>query len=179
MKVNFLFGLTLSVATGCSSSYYVANEPAPDKYSLAQVNETAKDQSFTISTIHGEEIDATDLFVTGDSTSFLEPSFASTENRSAIPTSSVETITIKDAGAGAVDGLVWGAIVGAAGGLLLGTLAVIAYGLPATEDWVEVTGWVAGTAVVGGGVGAGVGALIRHSDEYIFQSQSNSSQEHK
>lgn len=175
MKTYLLFALTLSVATGCSSSYDVANEPTPGKYSFTQVNENAKDQSFTILTTQGEEIDATDLFVRGDSTSFLEPSVASTNKRSTIATSSVERITIKQTGAGAVDGLVWGAIVGAPIGLLLGSAAAALEDNGEAFDWAVVAGSVAVASVLGGGVGA----LIRHSDEYIFRSQSNSSQKDK
>lgn len=171
MKAYFLFGLTLSVATGCSSSYNVGNEPAPDTYSFAQVNENAKDHSVTIWTMQGEEISATDLFVRGDSTTFLQ---STTEKRIAIATSSVETITIKKVGAGAIDGLIPGAIIGVPAGLLLGSIAV------AFKDNRDVDGPVAAGVFAGVAVlGASVGAMIGHTDEYIFQSKSNNSQKEK
>jgi hypothetical protein len=170
MKACFLFGLTLSVATGCTSSYDVANEPAPDKHSFAQVNEDAKGQSFTISTVHGEEIDATDLFIGADSASFLEPSVLYTDKRSTIPTSSIKTIIIKHVGAGAVDGLVWGVIVGTPIGALAGAAAE---GIQGEATPALATASVIVTAAA---LGAGVGAIIRHTDEYIFQSTNNNSQ---
>ncbi len=171
MKTHLLFGLTMSVATGCSSSYHVGNEPAPDTYSFAQVSENAKGYSVTIWTIQGEEIRATDLFVRGDSTSFLQ---STTEKRITIATSSVETITIKKAGAGAVDGLIPGAILGVPAGWLVGSMAA------AFDDNRDVDGAVAAGVFAGVVVlSAGVGAAIRHTDEYIFQSKNNNSQKEK
>lgn len=171
MKTYFLFGLTLSVGIGCSSSYDVGNEPAPDKYSFAQVNENANDQSVTIWTIQGEEIRATDLFVRGDSTTFLQ---STTKKRIAVATSSVERIAIKNAGAGAIDGLIAGAIVGVPAGWLFGSAVA------SLNDKNGVDGPAA--AIVFGGtavLGAVVGGLIHHTDVYIFQSKHSNSQKEK
>lgn len=171
MKACFLFGLTLSVAAGCSSSYTVGNEPGPDTYSFAQVNENVKDHSVAIRTLQGEEMRATGLFVGSDSTSFL---LSSTNKRMTVATASVETITIKKAGAGAINGLIPGAIIGAPAGLLLGSLAV------AFKDNRDVDGPVAAGVFAGvAALGAGVGALIGHTDEYILQSKNNNSQQEK
>lgn len=172
MKTCFLFGLTLSVATGCSSSYYVGNEPIPDKYSIAQVNENSKDHSVTIRTMQGEEIGATNLFVSGDSTSFLR---STREKRITIATASVETITIKSVGAGAIDGLIPGAIVGVPAGWIFGSLVAAGEDRVNSIDGPTAAGVFAGTAALG----ALVGATIGHSDVYIFQSTNNTSQKEK
>lgn len=172
MRAYLILTLTLLAAIGCTSSYNVSNKPAPDTYSLAQVNENAKNQSFTISTMDGEEIRATDLFVGDDSTTFLQ---SPTDKRITIATSSVKIITIKSVGAGAIDGLKVGAIAGTPIGLLFGSIAAKLEDNGMAVDWVAATGLIAGTAVLG----AGVGALIRHTDEYIFQSKNNNSQKEK
>ena len=171
MKTYLLFGLTLSVATSCSSSFNVSNEPAPDKYSFAQVNENAKDHSVTIWTMQGEEIRATDLFVRDDSTTFLQ---SATKKTITIATSSIETIIIKNAGAGAIDGLIPGAIIGVPAGWLFGSLVA---GLDDRNgvDGPSAAGVFAGTAALG----AIVGATIGHTEEYIFQSKNNNSQKEK
>lgn len=168
MKTCPVFALTLSLATGCSSTYNVSNEPAPDAYSFTQLNENATDHSVAIRTIEGEEIRATELFVGGDSTSFLE---STSDKRITIATSSLETIRIKHVGAGAVDGLVWGTVVGAPIGLLLGSAAAELEDNGQSVDWVAAVGLTAGVAVLGGGMGA----LIRHTDEYIFELKGNDS----
>ena len=173
MKAWFLFGLILSAVTGCTSSYDVANEPVPiqhwprtpDKYSFAQVNEDAKDQFFTISTVHGEEIDATDLFIRGDSTSFLEPSVAS---GSTIATSSVETITIKKAWVGGLEGFGFGFIPGAVLGGVAGDHS---------SGEVEFA-WYEGAVVVGtvtGVIGGIIGLIVGHTYEYQFVNKADSS----
>ena len=172
MKTCLLIGLTLSVATGCSSSYHVGKEPAPDKYSFAQVNEIAKDHSVTIWTMRGEEIRAACLFVGDDSTTFLH---SNTEKRITIATSSVETITIKNVGAGAIDGLIPGAIVGVPAGLLFGSLVAASEDRVNSIDGPSAAGVFAGTAALG----ALVGAAIGHTDVYIFQSTNNNSQKEK
>ena len=172
MKTCLLFGLTLSVAAGCSSSYYVADESAWHTYSLAQMNEIAKNQSVTISTIHGEVTDAADLSVRGDSTTFLQ---STSQHRITIPSTSVETIAIDNVGAGAIDGLVLGALIGIPIGLLLGSAAASLEDNGDDFDWAVV----AGSVGVAGIVGAGVGALIGHTDEYSFQSNIKSSQKEK
>jgi hypothetical protein len=172
MKTYLFLGLTLSVAAGCSSSYEVGNEPAPDKYSFAQVNENAKDNSVTISTMHGDEIRATDLFVSGDSTTFLQ---STTEKRITIATSSVGRITIKNAGAGAIDGLIAGAIVGVPAGWIFGSMVSALNDDVNSIDGPAAAVVFAGTAVLG----AAVGGAIRHTDVYIFQPTNNNSQKEK
>ncbi len=171
MKTYLFFVLTMLVAAGCSSSYDVSNEPAPDMYSFAQVNENAKDRSMTIWTTQGEEIRATDLFVRADSTTFRQ---STTQKRIVIATSSVERIAIKNAGAGAIDGLIAGAIVGVPAGWVIGS------GVAELDDRNGVD--VPSAAIVFGGtalIGAVVGGLIRHTDEYSFQSHDNNSQKEK
>lgn len=173
MKAYILLGLTLSVATGCSSSYYVSNEPAPDKCSFAQMNENAKDQSSTIVTMQGEEIQATDLFVGGDSTTFLQ---LTSPKRRTIATSSVKIIRIDNVRTGAVDGLIRGALVGGGVGLLFQALAT-ALGQPGSV--LNTLGNVGGPIAGGALLGAGVGAIVRHTDRYFFQTQSDDSQKGK
>jgi len=166
MKACFLFGPILSVVAGCTSSYDVANESSPDKYSFAQVNEDAKDQSFTISTVHGEEIDATDLFIGADSASFLEPSVLYTDKRSTIPTSSVETITMRRAD--------W--VAGAEGfgiGFLSGAMLGVLLASGGNGDTPLIEGSV-GVGAVTGFLGAIVGVIVGHKYEYQFANKADS-----
>jgi hypothetical protein len=167
MKIHFFLGLILSAATGCSSSSYVGKEPARDTCSFAQLNENCKGHIVAIWTLQGEEIMANDLFVDPDSTTFQE---STTEKRTAIVTSSVERVTIRRVGAGAIDGIIWGAIVGAPIGVFLGAAAA------ALEDSGDKLDGavVAGSIAVASALGAGVGALARHTDEYVFPSGKSS-----
>jgi UDP-N-acetylmuramyl pentapeptide synthase len=107
MRAYVLLGLTLSVSSGCSSTYEVRD--------FAKVNEKAVDNTVTISTKEGEEMRAKDLSVRDDSTTFLE---VTTEKRITITTLSVGTFAMNNVGAGAIDGLFGGAIVGAPMGAL-------------------------------------------------------------
>ena len=122
--------------------------------------------------MQGEEIKATNLFVSGDSTTFLR---STTEKRITIATSSVGTITIKNVGAGAIDGLIPGAIVGVPAGWLFGSLVAAGEDRVNSIDGPSAAGVFAGAAALG----ALVGATIGHTDVYIFQSTNSTSQKEK
>ena len=151
MRTDSVIGLALLIATGCSSSYDVSD--------YARVNESALDQSVTVATWEWGKIKGTDLFVRGDSTTFLE---SASEKRIVIPTSSVKSVAMNRTGGGAVDGLIAGAIVGVPLGVLFSAFAT---GL---EGGGYDVGALIGPIVGAAALGAGIGALIGHTDTYNF-----------
>jgi len=155
MRAYCLIVLIPLIATGCSSSYDVSD--------YAQINENALDQSVTVATWEWGKIRGTDLFLRGDSTTFLEPA---TEKRIVIATSSVKSVAMNNTGGGAVDGLIAGAIVGAPLGALFSAYAT---GMKAEKGG---GGFDVGALVVpivgAAALGAGIGALIGHTDTYNF-----------
>jgi hypothetical protein len=161
MRPNLFFVLAIPVAIGCSSSYEAGTNAALDKSFLVQVNENARDRHVAITTSDGKGISATRLLVGRDSTSFLE---STTDTRMTIATSSVGIVRITHAGAGAVDGLFWGALIGTPIGIFLGKGAAVLEDNGDFLDWMVVAGSVGASGVIG----AIVGVSIRHTDEYIF-----------
>ena len=151
MRGCCLTGLTLLIATGCSSTYDVGDS--------SRVNINVPDRTVAITTWEGSEITGTGLSVRDDSTALLE---SPAGKRITIATSSVKSIAVNSTGGGAIDGLIVGGIVGAPLGVMLS-----AYSTSMEGSGMDI-GALVGPIVGAAAVGAGVGAIMGRTDTYNF-----------
>jgi hypothetical protein len=143
----------------------------PDaEYSYREMNEDLKGKDVTIELKDGRDISAKEVKISDDSVSWVD---ASSDRTFGIVTTDVKTVVDNKHWVGALEGMGFGMLVGGAVGIILNfSTESQAAGL---YDWTVV----AGSVGVAGVLGAGVGALIGHTDEYIFQSKINSPQKGK
>jgi len=138
------------------------NSESPESF-YSKVNNAIAGKTTTITTISGESYEGIHVTVAHDSTKWFSES---TRKREIYPTNQIHMVYTKDHIKGAVGGLTIGLIVGIA----VAVGAIIVH-LNTTED---EAGDMSGVAFLVGGtalgllIGSGVGAIMGHKDEYIF-----------
>ena len=141
------------IQMGCSSSSVVS--------SFNTFNVDVYDRSATIVFHNGSELDGRNIIASPDSTRFLNEK---TDAITVVPTHTIRTVVLTSAGAGFLDGLEWGAGIGAVMGF---TLGYIAHG-SGEHDVAYSMGAGAIEAAVGGVIGGIIGVGVGHSYNYQF-----------
>jgi hypothetical protein len=152
---------------GCSSSYDVSSSPDADS-SFNAFNEEASERSGTIVFRKNSEVEARNMSASPDSTRFLN---AATDSITVVPTHTVKKVVVTNHGAGFVDGLVWGAIVGSV------TVAAICAADGGQSIQLKPGGVIFLSlfgGAVGGAIGGVCGVIAGHSYEYQFPASAES-----
>jgi hypothetical protein len=155
------------ILTSCSSTYYIKHE----KKIIEDLNKELENENVTIIMKNGQEIEGKQVYVSTSSIDYLDPE---TNEPQFVSSSTINSIIINDNSTGALEGLG----VGALAGIVAGTLA---------EKSSEPKENKSGTMLknVGSGISSLVlltissfaglitGAIIGHSDNYIFTDPQN------
>jgi hypothetical protein len=161
---SYVLPLSLLFSIGCSTSYEVSSSPNGGS-SFNAFNVEASERSATILLQDGGELGVRNIIASPDSTRFLN---ARTNETTVVPTHTIRTVVLTSAGAGFLDGLEWGAGIGAVTGV---TCGLIAY-KPGGEWGSDVAGisMIVGAvgAVAGGVIGGIIGVSVGHSYRYEF-----------
>ena len=160
-QLLFIFYLLLLCLTGCSSTYYIKNDPT----SLDEFNEELQGNAGTIVLKDGPDISARRMHINEDSSSWVEvktflnvTKLAKDTSRAA--TADIEKIVLKNKGLGAVEGLAFGAI----GGSFVGKIMASNQG----DDLKKQLDAGIGSLLLGTVGGAVLGLMIGHSYHYIL-----------
>jgi small nuclear ribonucleoprotein (snRNP)-like protein len=141
--------------TGCKSTYQLTN--------CSEIEQEIYGESVIIKMTNGETYEGK-LIETGlDSLTFVH---SSSKKEFMVPSSAIKKIIYKRSGKGALDGFLYGYLTGAG-------IGVIYFSVGHPNFW----GILLLSAVFGvpsGLIGVPVGAVIGHTDEYIFEVPSDS-----
>jgi len=161
---------SLLFSIGCSSSYEVSSSPDAET-SFNTFNVDAYGRTGTILFQDGREMDARNIIASSDSTRLLMMEGDATI---VVPTYTIRKVVFTSHGAGLLDGLEWGAGVGAVTGV---TFTLIAF--KGNGEWgSDVAGFSMGVgaigAAAGGVIGGIIGVSVGHSYRYQFVTSANS-----
>jgi hypothetical protein len=180
VKIRLILISAIVLLAGCTSTYSVKSDPFLFKvkplpsggkvmdYYCAMVNEKTKGKIVVVSTVQNENIKAVILHVAADSISFVNIDAGFKQN---IPTSSLHSISLKNSGTAALDGFMYGGAIGSLTGLILTPIELGHGGGQMNFFPVGVLYlYYASLGAVGGSVlGSAIGAIIGHTDKYIFE----------
>jgi len=156
---------------GCSSSYEVSSSPDAET-SFDTFNVDAYDRSGTIVFQDGRELDARNIIASTDSTRFLNEK---TDAITVVPTHTIKEVVFTSHGVGFLDGLEWGAGIGAVTGVTLGLLGSRSGNGAWGSDVAGISmGFGAIGAAVGGVIGGIWGGIAGHSYENQFPASTDS-----
>jgi hypothetical protein len=163
---SYVLPLSLLFSIGCSTSYEVSSSPTAAS-SFNAFNVEASEKKATILFQDGGELGVRNIIASPDSTRFLN---AKTNEITVVPTRAIKTVVLTSAGAGFLDGLEWGAGIGAVTGV---TFGLIAMGSSNSDEWgSDDAGISMGVgaigAVAGGVIGGIIGVSVGHSYRYEF-----------
>ena len=163
MKNVFRVFLTFAlIFSSCSQVRNIKNSESPESF-YSKVTKAAYGKTVTLITTNCESYEGTNVIVASDSTRWV---LVSSGERAICSTDQIHMIYTKDHIKGAVGGLTIGLIAG----IVVAVGAIIVH-LNTTED---EAGDMSGIAFLVGGVtlgvlvGSGMGAVMGHKDEYIF-----------
>ena len=159
LRVFLTFALIFS---SCTQVRNIKNSREPESF-YSKVTKAAYGKTVTITATSGESYEGTDVVVASDSTQWI---LESSGELMIYPTDLIHLVIIKDHFKGFVGGLT----VGLLAGIAVAVGAIIVH-LNTTEDEAgDMTGaaFLVGGVTLGVLVGSGIGAVIGHKDEYIF-----------
>jgi len=157
LRVLLTFALIFS---SCTQVRNIKNSQEPEFY-YPKVTKAAHGKTATIIATDGESYAGTDLIVTPDSTKWV---VESSGEQMIYPTSQIHQVFVKDRFKGFVGGFLFGIPAGL-GALFIGSRLDLDLNLP--EGFNQVHALIIGVTV-GALVGAGIGTVVAHKDEYIF-----------
>ena len=159
LRVLLTFAICIS---SCSQVRNIKNSKEPESF-YSKVTKAVYGKTVTITTTNGDLYEGTDVIVAYDSTQWV---LESSGERVIHPTDQIHKVRIKDHSKGMVGGFTTGLVIG-----VVAAVAVV-YIVPESGGSQHGMGGegavlVLGT-MIGSAVGAGVGAVRGHRDEYIM-----------
>lgn len=168
MNMRFLPVLLVAlVFTGCTQTHQIAQtSDVESEYTFSTVHNTLEGQMVDIELADGRTMPSVALRIVPDSTAWID---LMTDQLRTADTPKLASITHRRPGRGAVQGASFGAVGGSLLGLAVGFLL-----LPQqNEDAILsesgfVSRFVAGGAILGTGVGMGIGTSRASHDRYVY-----------
>jgi hypothetical protein len=167
--LSSVLAASLWFLVGCSSSYRVSSSPNSDA-SFNTFNAKAYDRSVVIVFHDGRECAARNIIASADSTRFLNET---TDAMAVVPTHTIKKVIFTNHLVGLLEGLGWGAGIGAASAGLAALLGAFGEDVDAASVFSVI-----GAAAAGGAFGGGIiGVIIGHDYEFLFPTGLNSAGE--
>lgn len=172
---KFVFVLITVVSlcgSGCFSTEMVT-APPPETEPIRELESESRDQSATLTLVHGQTLDARAITVGGDSIRWHRPT---AQTGHTLPLECVRTVRFRRHGLGTLEGVGIGLGVSLGAGLLTATVPSM---LGQCEGLGALACGLAGMAMTVGGtlVGTVVGAVRGHRDIYQFPKADSTSPE--
>ena len=156
MQIVLRLLLTFAICiSSCTQVRNIKDAQEPESF-YSKVNKAVKGKAVTIITTSGESYEGTDVVVASDSTQWV---LESSGEQVVYPTDQIHMVRIKDHSKGMIGGCISGLVLG------LAAAAVVTFIMPESVDGLSA---IIMGPLIGISVGAGIGAVRGHRDEYII-----------
>jgi hypothetical protein len=165
MNARFLLIIAVAIGvSGCAHTHRVNLSSEPSAFD--EINARLKDKDVEITSVDGRTFTGKSPQLAPDSTSWYDPE---TYHQSTVATSEIRRIVTLKRLRGALEGLKYGALIGAAAGLGYGVASGADEDAHGYGPDIDTPSWGVMLAADGALVGLVVGTIVGSKDEYVIE----------